>query len=208
MDYRRVYDSIVSKARSQNRSKLDKSEEGYIYYEAHHIIPKCVGGEGKTTEWKTHPNIVLLTAKEHYLCHMLLVQMHPGNNSLASSFLLMCNSPQTKLGDVRYTPSSNMYELAKLAKSKAEITKETRLKLSISKIGNRNGSGNRGKIYGPPSKERRANIGLANKGRTASNGGRRAKIATLLECPHCKKIGNNNGGMMKRWHFDNCKLKT
>jgi len=26
-----------------------------------------LGGEGKTTEWQTHPNIVLLTAKEHFI---------------------------------------------------------------------------------------------------------------------------------------------
>ena len=26
-----------------------------------------------------------------------------------------------------------------------------------------------------------------------------------MECPHCKKIGKSNA--MKRWHFDNCKVK-
>jgi hypothetical protein len=27
----------------------------------------------------------------------------------------------------------------------------------------------------------------------------------IMECPHCKKIGKSNA--MKRWHFDNCKVK-
>jgi hypothetical protein len=26
-----------------------------------------------------------------------------------------------------------------------------------------------------------------------------------MECPHCKKVGKSNA--MKRWHFDNCKVK-
>lgn len=208
MDYRRLYDSIISKAKSENRSKVDRDNLNYIYYEAHHIIPKCMGGKGKTVDWKTHPNIVLLTAKEHYICHMLLVQMYPHNNSLASSFLLMCNSPHTKTGNTRYIPSSKMYEFAKLSKSRAIVTKETRDKQAKAKIGNKNGSGNKGKTYGPQSEQRRLNISIANKGRTAANGGRKAKIESLLECPYCKKVGNNNGGMMKRWHFNNCKLKT
>lgn len=208
MDYTKVYNAIIARARLENRGKLDKSDPNYIYYEAHHIIPKCIGGKGKTTEWKTHPNIVLLTAKEHYICHMLLVQMYPYNNSLASSFLIMCNSPHTISGNVRYLPTCKMYEIARLAKSQSIVTKETREKQAKAKIGNKNGAGNKGKVYGPQSEQRRLNIGLANKGRTADNGGRKIKVASFLECPHCKKVGNNNGGMMKRWHFNNCKLKT
>jgi hypothetical protein len=42
-----------------------------FYTESHHIIPKCMGGEGKTTQWRTHPNIVLLTAEEHFNVHKL-----------------------------------------------------------------------------------------------------------------------------------------
>jgi hypothetical protein len=57
--YTRWYDSIVNKAKNSNRNKKDG------YFEAHHIIPKCVGG----TE------TVLLTAKEHFICHWLLVKM-------------------------------------------------------------------------------------------------------------------------------------
>ncbi len=55
--YKKWYFSIIESAKAQNRKK--KNGE---YYESHHIIPQCVGG----TE------TVLLTAKEHFICHMLL----------------------------------------------------------------------------------------------------------------------------------------
>lgn len=34
----------------------------------------------------------------------------------------------------------------------------------------------------------------------------RIEKSKLLECPHCSKVGALM--IMKRWHFDNCKLKT
>lgn len=45
------------------------------------------------------------------------------------------------------------------------------------------------------SEEHRKKIGAANKG----------KQHTVAECPHCGKAGGVSS--MKRWHFDNCKLK-
>jgi len=129
MDYSKIYYDIITKAKHENRKKLSKKDSDYKYYEAHHIIPKCLGGEGKCTQWEYHPNIVLLTAREHYICHALLVEMYPNNNSLASSFLLMCNSPYTKSGQPRYIPPSRFYEIARLAKSRSVITEETRSKI-------------------------------------------------------------------------------
>lgn len=34
------------------------------------------------------------------------------------------------------------------------------------------------------------------------------KKPNFVTCPFCKKQGNNNGGQMVRWHFDNCKSKN
>lgn len=39
------------------------------YVERHHIIPKSLGGDNSPT------NIVILTAKEHFICHLLLTKM-------------------------------------------------------------------------------------------------------------------------------------
>lgn len=62
MNYQRIYDSIIEKAINSNRKK----EKGGVYYEKHHIIPKCMGGSNEKS------NLVLLTFKEHYLSHKLL----------------------------------------------------------------------------------------------------------------------------------------
>jgi len=77
MNYQQEYDQLIEQARSNNRKK----GKG-IYYEAHHIKPKCIGGEGKRSQWRWHPNIILLTASEHLLAHQLLHKIHPTNYKL------------------------------------------------------------------------------------------------------------------------------
>ena len=66
MNHQKVYDNIIKNAKFENRKKLRKNKTNYIYYEKHHILPKCLGGNNDKE------NLVLLTAKEHYVCHKLL----------------------------------------------------------------------------------------------------------------------------------------
>lgn len=73
MNLQRIHDNIIKKAKSEDRIR----GKG-IYYEVHHILPVCVGGQGKKHEWKTHPNLVVLTPKEHVLIHKLLWYINPG----------------------------------------------------------------------------------------------------------------------------------
>ena len=77
MNYQRIYDQIIEQAKSEKREK----GKG-VYYEAHHIVPKCMGGLGKTTQWSFHPNIILLKAKEHFICHRILCLLYPDNDKL------------------------------------------------------------------------------------------------------------------------------
>ena len=42
------------------------------YVEKHHIIPKCIGGSDN------RENLVSLTAREHFVCHLLLTKMTTG----------------------------------------------------------------------------------------------------------------------------------
>lgn len=65
MNHQAIYDQIILKAKISNRLKNDGN-----YYERHHILPKSLGGSDHKD------NLVLLTAKEHYLCHMLLIKIH------------------------------------------------------------------------------------------------------------------------------------
>lgn len=62
--YFKWYNSIINRAQSQDR----KYTPNNAVYEKHHIIPKSLGGNNKKT------NLVLLTYKEHFLCHLLLTK--------------------------------------------------------------------------------------------------------------------------------------
>ena len=67
--YRKTYCRIVDKAKSSGRKRTDD-----VYYENHHIVPKSMGGtNGKG-------NKVLLTAKEHFVCHWLLTKFTDGDD--------------------------------------------------------------------------------------------------------------------------------
>lgn len=60
--YTQIYYKIIDNARSQNRVKING-------FQSHHIIPKCLGGTDHLN------NLVLLTYKEHRVCHCLLIKM-------------------------------------------------------------------------------------------------------------------------------------
>ena len=72
--YSRWYLNIIENANNQNRFKLSKLNEDYQYYENHHILPESLFEE--FVDLKLHPwNGVLLTAREHFICHSL-IQKH------------------------------------------------------------------------------------------------------------------------------------
>lgn len=63
--YTKCYYSIINRATSRNLVG---------YYETHHIVPKSLGGSDDLN------NLVKLTAREHYICHLLLVKMTSGED--------------------------------------------------------------------------------------------------------------------------------
>ena len=83
MNYKRVYGNIIKNTKSKGRVKSKN-----IYYEKHHIIPdfmflnrKRKGPKGHLPGNPNDPNnIVLLTPREHFLCHVLLHKIHKGTH--------------------------------------------------------------------------------------------------------------------------------
>jgi hypothetical protein len=75
------------------------------YTERHHIVPRCMGGSNAKS------NLVILTAKEHYIVHLLLTKMAQGRNKYKLQVALwrMCS-----FKDGRHVPSNRAYESAKL----------------------------------------------------------------------------------------------
>jgi hypothetical protein len=68
MDYEKCYNNLIL-------TRKDRIKEKDVYYENHHIIPECIGGDS------SEDNMVYLTAREHYLAHWLLYRIHKINNS-------------------------------------------------------------------------------------------------------------------------------
>jgi hypothetical protein len=136
MNYQNIYNQIIEQAKNKNRKK----KEG-IYYESHHIIPKCIGGEGKTHQWNSHPNIILLTPKEHFICHQLLCEIYPNENKLKYALWSMCNGSSSEKR--QYIVSSRIYErmkhiqsnLKKLESTGKKHSDETIYLMRIKKLG-------------------------------------------------------------------------
>lgn len=97
MDYQRIYNQLIERA--QNRTL-----EGYI--EKHHILPKCLGGNNDKE------NLVELTAREHFLCHMLLCEIYPKENKLKHALFLMSIGKQ-RVKEKHYVVGSRVYERLK-----------------------------------------------------------------------------------------------
>jgi len=79
MNYQKIYDDLISRAKQENRKKV----KGGTYYENHHIIPKCLGGKDEKQ------NMVLLTGREHFIAHKLLVELHPNNSKIFYAVWIM-----------------------------------------------------------------------------------------------------------------------
>jgi len=85
MNYIKIYNNII-----QNR--LENRYNRYNgYTEKHHIIPRSLGGNDN------EENIVHLSAREHFLCHWLLIKIHPTGDKhykLVMAFMMMALSSQ------------------------------------------------------------------------------------------------------------------
>lgn len=74
--YKNWYDTIIKNA--QNRVTED-------YTEQHHIVPRSLGGSDDPT------NLVALTAREHFICHVLLTKFTTGQdrNKMLHAVIIM-----------------------------------------------------------------------------------------------------------------------
>lgn len=89
------YYQIIDRAKTR---KVD----GYV--ERHHIVPKSLGGTN------IKDNLVSLTAREHFVCHLLLTKMTNGEDKkkMSRAFWLMAKGTGK-----RYRPCSKLYEIAR-----------------------------------------------------------------------------------------------
>lgn len=105
MNYKKIYDEIITKAKSENRSKKD-----LVYYEIHHIIPYCMGGTNIIS------NRVHLTGREHYICHKILIEIYPNIKGLKTSIWRMMTGQQNKYNRI----SAREYEYYRILNSQVQ----------------------------------------------------------------------------------------
>lgn len=91
MNYRKLYLRIIKNAKYEESLNKRNRKNG-IYYESHHILPKSM-----FPLWKHRDsNIVLLTAREHFFCHQLLVKIY-GNKEMNNALWFMTISKNKHL---------------------------------------------------------------------------------------------------------------
>ena len=108
MNYRKTYFKLIRKAISENRVK------GEIYYESHHIIPESCGGVGT----------VLLTAREHFIAHLLLTKFSPRRWKKQCVFafqMMFLNNPnQSRLSNSKWYEYSRRLSSEQMKETVAE----------------------------------------------------------------------------------------
>ena len=192
MDYQKIYNQIIKRAKEETNIRLERKKSGE-YFEGHHILARCLGGEGKANHWK-HENIVGLTAREHFLCHWLLVRIHPTNNKLAHAFWMMCSWKREYQN--RVVPNSRIYEEAKSVIAKivsrrfknTHLTQERKDNLSFKNKGQK-----RSVEFGISSTLRqKGKVGTHKGWVTVTNGKEEKRIPSIEECPRGWKKGRKD----------------
>lgn len=108
----------------------ERIESEQVYYESHHIIPKSLGGNDSKS------NLIRLTAREHFICHLLLVKAVEikFKKKMNFAYWRMCNATGK-----RHRPTSHQYEIGRQLFIESQTghesyltfhTEETKLKIS------------------------------------------------------------------------------
>ena len=74
------------------------------YVERHHIIPKSLGGNNKKE------NLILLSAREHFICHRLLVKMTTGKDKMKMAYAIRMMMWLENPCQDRYKINARLYE--------------------------------------------------------------------------------------------------
>jgi hypothetical protein len=203
--YTTWYNKLIDGRRNR---KLDSN----IYYEKHHILPRCLGGTNSKT------NLIYLTPKEHFIAHLLLVKMYNGDAHYKMKHAFSMMFIKSIKNEKRTLKSCRLYDILR-----QDVAKKI-------------GQANKGKVpwnKGIPRDEKvKLAVSEANKGRIAWNKDlsrsdedrqkmkagwekkktdgfiphNKGKKEKLYVCEHCNKTVAGMANY-KRWHNDNCRLK-
>lgn len=180
MNYQKIYDDLVTRARLADRKRV----KGGTYYERHHIVPRSLNGSNKSE------NLMLLTAREHFLAHKLLVQIYPDHKGLHHALWMLANKPNSGNQLRYYEVTSREYE--RIKQKRAQDLSEFMTGRNVGEKNHRFGKtgeqdGFFGKHHTPENCEKSRQRGLNRE---------------IVECPWCHVKMNSANAI--QYHFDNC----
>ena len=184
MNYDRIYQELMvaAKPRGTDKSKLDG------YYELHHILPKCLGSS------EDEANLVLLTAREHFVAHRLLAKSYPGNSKLLFAVSAFSMGKHMRYLTSRQVALAREAYSAALSQRNAQLAAEGRHPAQTVE-------------FREALSQRQAQLAAEGKHPAQTAEAREAqsrRMAAKATCPYCGKVGGATA--MRRWHFENCKL--
>jgi hypothetical protein len=218
--YTSWYYQIVTNAKARNTSG---------YTETHHILPKSLGGTNDSD------NLVALTAREHFVCHLLLTKMVTGVSlakmSKAAWMMSNCRRQQQTSGyqvtSRQYATLREQYITIKTAEmtnnnpmSGRKHTVDAKQKVAAARTGKKHTEETKAKIREKLknriiTEETRRKLSVAKtgvKGRehTAATKAKMSAAAqgrkpTIKHCVHCGE--SVAAGPYARFHGNNCKNK-
>jgi len=98
--YTKWYFTLIEKSCSRNWNK----KTAPVYVEGHHIIPNCI---------TKNKDVVYLTAREHFICHLLLTKMLDGSDKykMQIAYLNLSNTRNIKTNSKLYESIKKEYSL-------------------------------------------------------------------------------------------------
>ncbi len=194
--YTNWYYNIIEEGICQADIRHQLSKNKIKYHEKHHILPKSIFPHFKNEKW----NIVLLTPKEHFLVHCLLVKMTNGENKSKMS-RCMRYFKSFKKHPERYV-NSRLYEQLKgftvnTQETKNKISEILRGRTKSIETRERMSKSAKGKIKSPEhilniSNSRKGNPSIL-KGRITITNGKQNKIINFEELSYYKNLGFYKG---------------
>ena len=151
MNYAKHYNALMSKARLRGKPAS--------YAERHHVVPRSLSGTNDKS------NLVWLTAREHFVAHVLLAKIHGGSQWFAVMMFAAGS---------RRVVNGRLYDMAKrkhavwMSENFRGVPHTTAHKAAISRgmVGNKNTAGR------PLSEQHKASISTALKGNQHTAGSR------------------------------------
>jgi hypothetical protein len=212
--YTRIYFRIVS-----------KSIPKIGYTETHHIIPKSLGGSNEPS------NLVKLTPKEHYICHLLLIKMVAGKAKTSMRYAFYMMSKRNPHQQNRIKVSSRQYVFMKeqMILANKERLGPNKGKKNLPETNAKISASLKGKSKPKRSKEHSEKLGKfektleyrnkisqarkAQKGLQVRSDETKKKMSAWQKgipkekhkCIHCGKEASFTN--IARWHNDKCKFQ-